>query len=265
MPHLLLGDNEHIVIRAAGMAAVGRGRHERPELVAVALHRSPGALMVAQTDPDQIDHRVLHRHLNLLPLAGCVALHQRGQNPDGAVHAGARITDARPGHRRWRVRKTSDAHRTAHGLSDRLIALVVAVGTVGAKALDAGQDQAGVQALELRVGKAQTVQDARPEVFQQDITRFDQFAEHLFALGAFEVDRQAALIGVKGQKEQAVDARLIAQTGPGDIALAGFLNLDHLGSEPGQHLSTRRTGLVIGEVNYPNTGQRTGLGHVRAP
>ena len=224
--------------------------------------------MITQTDPDEIDHRVLHRHLNLLSFAGRVALHQRSpppQDTDGAVHAGARIADARPGHSRWCVRKTGDAHRTAHGLGDRLIALVVAVGTVGAKAFDAGQDQAGVQALELRVGKAQTVQDARSEVFQKDITRFNQFAEHLFALGAFEVDRQAALIGVKGQKKKTVDARLIAQTRPGDISFARFLNLDYLGSELGQHLSARRTGLVIGEVNYPNTGQRTGLGHVRAP
>lgn len=83
-------------------------------------------------------------------------------------------------------------------------------------------------------------------LIEPPIARCDQFGKHLFALSAFEVDRQAALSDIEGQKEQAIDARLVAQTRPGDVSFARFLNLGHLGPEPSQYLPTRRAGLVIG-------------------
>ena len=53
------------------------------------------ALMVAQADADQVHHRVLHRHLDVLALAGGMALLQRRQDADRHVHTGAGIPDRR--------------------------------------------------------------------------------------------------------------------------------------------------------------------------
>ena len=41
----------------------------------------------------QVQHRLLHRDLNHLAGARDVAMHQRGQNADGHVHARARVAD----------------------------------------------------------------------------------------------------------------------------------------------------------------------------
>src|SRR5436309_16124777 len=119
------------------MAAIRRGRH-RVELVARPLERLAVALVIAQRDADQVHDGVLHRDLDLLAFAGGLPLHERGEDPDYAMHPGSRIADRRPRVRRWPVRESRHAHGATHRLRDRLIALVVLVGTVRAEPLDAG-------------------------------------------------------------------------------------------------------------------------------
>ena len=68
-PHLLLRGDEDIVVGAAGRARIGRARHAPSHLVAAPRHGLAKVLVIAQADPDQIDHRVLHRHLDMLALA----------------------------------------------------------------------------------------------------------------------------------------------------------------------------------------------------
>ena len=66
-----------------------------PELVAAARQHAAVALVVAQADPDQIDDRILHRHLDMLAAPGLMALLQCGENADRHVHAGAAVADRR--------------------------------------------------------------------------------------------------------------------------------------------------------------------------
>src|SRR6202022_1670445 len=47
MPHLLLGEDEDVVIRPAGMAAVRRPRHARSELIARSRRRLAETLVIA--------------------------------------------------------------------------------------------------------------------------------------------------------------------------------------------------------------------------
>ena len=78
---------------SAGIARVGGAGHGAAELVAVPRRRPAEALVVAQADPHQVDHRVLHGDLDLLAAAGRVALLQGRQYSDREVHAGAGIAD----------------------------------------------------------------------------------------------------------------------------------------------------------------------------
>ena len=56
-------------------------------------------LVIAEAHPDEVHHHVLHGDLDLLALAGGVALHEGGEDADHAVHA-------RCPSRRWRARHT---------------------------------------------------------------------------------------------------------------------------------------------------------------
>src|SRR5712692_8503359 len=55
VPHLLLDEDEDVVVGAAGMAAIGRSRHAGAELVPRPLHGLSEALVIAKTHPDEVD------------------------------------------------------------------------------------------------------------------------------------------------------------------------------------------------------------------
>ena len=68
-----------------GLAAAGgvaRSRHLVTEvLIRIFTQRTAGEpLLVAKLDPAQIEHRLLHRHLDPLPTAGVRTLVERSQN-----------------------------------------------------------------------------------------------------------------------------------------------------------------------------------------
>src|SRR5204863_7531671 len=82
VPHLLLDEDEHVVVGSTRVTAVRRARRAGAELVARPLHRLSEALVIAQADPDQVDDGVLHRDLDLLALASGLTLHERGEDSD---------------------------------------------------------------------------------------------------------------------------------------------------------------------------------------
>src|SRR2546427_5179371 len=126
-PHLLRHEDEDVVVGPAGPAPIRRPRYAGAELVPGPRAGLSEALVIAQADPDEVDHRVLHGDLDLLAFAGRVALHERGEDPDHAVHPGARVADGRPDVGRRAVGEPGDAHGPAHRLRDRLVALVGAI------------------------------------------------------------------------------------------------------------------------------------------
>jgi len=262
MPHLLLREDEHVIVGSAGMAAVRLAGYRGAELIARALGRLAQALMITQAHAAQVHDRVLHRHLDLLTLAGRVALHERGQDPDHAVHARPRIADGRPDVGRRALGEAGHAHRPAHRLGDGLVALVVAVRAVGAEALDARVHQARVELLERGIAEAETIDHARTEVLEQHVGRREQPAKHVLAARVLEIDREAAFVAVEREVEQAVGVGAILVRGPGRVALARFLDLDHVRSQPCEHLTARRAGLIVRDVDDANAGQgahRSGL------
>src|SRR5262245_57497196 len=238
------------------MTAVRRARHPRAQLVAGAGHRPSHPLVIAQAHTDQIDHRVLHRHLDLLALPGSVSLHERGEDADQAVHAGARVADRGPEVGGRSVGGAGHAHGPAHRLGDGLIALVVAIGARRAEALDAGEHQPRIQLAQHRPAEAETLDDAGTEVLQQHVGRLQQRSEDFLAPLGLEVKREAALVGVEREIEQAVGVGAVLEDVARRVALVRLLDLDHVGAQPGQHLAARRPGLIVREIHDPNALQR---------
>ena len=213
--------------------------------------------MVAKADADQVHHRVLHRDLDLLADPGGVTLHERGEDPDHAVHPGAGVTDGRPDVRRWPVGEAGHAHRPAHRLGDRLVALVVAVRAVRAEALDARVDHTRVDLADRGVAEAEALQHAGPEVLEQDVGRDEERAEDLLPARSLQVESQAPLVAVEGDEEQAVGVLAVLQDVTCDVALLRLLHLDHVSAKPGQHLSARGPGLIVREVDDADPLQRS--------
>ena len=75
--------------------------------------------------------------------------------------------------------------------------------------------------------------------------------------GVLQVERQAALVGVEGEEEEAVGVGPVPlSVYRAGLALARLLDLDHVGAQPGQHLAARRPGLVVREIDDADARQR---------
>ena len=214
----------------------------------------PEALMVAQADADDVDDRILHRHLDMLTAPAGMALLQSGEDADRHMHAGAAVADRRHDKGRRVFRKPRDAHRAAHRLRDRLVALVVAIGSVGAKPLDRRVDQARVDLGKRVVTQPEPVERARPEILQQHVGFCDDLAEQALPVLAFQIERQAALVCVEQQEEEAVRIRLVAHIAPRDIAAFRLLELDDVGAQERQDLGAGRSRLVMRHIDDANSG-----------
>jgi hypothetical protein len=105
----------------------------------------------------------------MLAAARRMALLQRGQNADRHVHAGAGIADRRVYVGRRVVGEAGDAHRPAHRLRDRLEALEITVGPIGAKALYRGIDEAWIDLGKNVLAEPQPVEGTRPKVLNQHV------------------------------------------------------------------------------------------------
>ena len=219
--------------------------------------------MVAQADPDQVDDRVLHRHLDMLAAPGLMALLQRRENADRHVHPGAAVADRRQHNGRRVFREAGHRHRAAHRLRHRLVALEMRVGAVAAEALDRRVDQPRVEVAQHVPAEPQPLHRAGAEIFEQHVRLFDDFLEQPLSVVGLQVERQAALVGVEQQEEQAVGAGLFEMHGARDIARFRLFELDHVGAEKGQDLGAGRPRLVVRHVDDADAGK--GLGHAVSP
>ncbi len=207
------------------------------------------ALLVAQLDATQVQHRILHRHGHLLALAGLVAADQRGQDADGQVHAGVGIAQRRRGHRRRAVPEAGGRSRAAGALGHVLVDLQVFIVVAVAEALDRSHDHLGVQFVDALPREAHAVQRTRAEVLDQHVRFADQLLEDLLAFRLLGIQRQAALVAVEHGEVQRIDIRDVAQLGARHIAGTGALHLDDVCAEPRQQLRARGASLDVREVD----------------
>src|SRR5271169_3889076 len=239
-----------VVVRPVPRAAQQVGPAAGGRAVAGAVERRSVRQTLRVFDPGQVQHRLLHRDLDELAAAGVVALYQGGEDRDRQMHAGAGIADIGAVDHRRTARLAGDAHRTGCRLRHRLEAFELAVGTVGTEPLDRSIDHARIQRLDGLVTEAQPVHDTRSEVLGDDVGVFDQPAGDLLALLGPQIDDGAALVAVEQQEVKAVEVRIVGiPQPPRPVAMGRALDLDHIGTEPCQHLGARGTRLVVREID----------------
>src|SRR3989441_3620735 len=249
-----------VVIRSAPCAAyeVGVGAARRAIAHALeGLARREGRRELHARD---VQHGFLHGHFDELAAARPLPLHERGEDGDGQVHAGARIPHVDAGDHRRTIREAGEAHAAARRLRDHLEALEVAVGAVRAEAFDGRVDRPRVQPLHGLVSEPQALHRAWPQILGDDVRLADEPPRDLLALVGFQIQHDAALVAVEQQEEVAVDVGPIAVPElSGPVTVRWTLDLDHVGAEPGQSLRARRTGLVVREVD--DTDALQGFAH----
>ena len=250
--------DEHVIVRAAGAAAIDVGRRGRRRAVALARRRLAGGVALAQVDAEQVHHRFLLGDLDLLAHARRVALDDRGEDADGRVQAGAGVGETADGLRRRAVGRARHAHRARHRLRDPLEGLVLGVGPGAAEALHGGGDEARVELLQRLVAEAEALHRAGAHVLDDDVRRLDEGLEHRAPARRLQIERHALLVGVQQQEEPRVLAALVGERGAAGLA-SGRFDLDDVGAQPRQHLGAGRAGFVLGQVEDANAVE--GLGH----
>src|ERR1700730_16781030 len=174
------------------------------------------------------------------------------------MHPGAAVTDLRAGHG-WRaVLPARRARRAAHTLRDIFIGLAVLV-RPRTEAFDRGVDDPRVQFLKALPGEALAVEHAGAEILDDHIGAPDQLLDHGPALRRLQIDRDAALVRIQHREIEAVRTLHVLQLAAGDVAAAGHLDLDHVGTHPGQQLRPGRARLNMAQIE--NAYAVKGFGH----
>ena len=262
-----LDDHVDIIVLAAGRAfqggaglsparGVGRAGHEIAELLGGVFGQGAVGqpLLVAQLDPAQVEHRILHGHLHPLSPAGFFALEQGGQDAGHAVYSRARIADLGAGGQGHAVLEAGRAHGAAHGLGDGFIRLEVHVGPFS-ESLDGGVNQPGIELLDAFPGETLAVQHAGGEVLHHHVAELDQPGENLLALFGFQIEGDAALVAIEHGEIQAVHIRNVPQLRAGDVSPARQFNLDHIRAQVAQQLRRRWPGLDVRHIQNFNSFQ----------
>src|SRR3954451_5391373 len=264
LPHLRLDDDVQPRVRAvvghrlaahgpAGLAAAGGVPGARDEvlelLVRVLLERPVlEALLVAQLHAAEVQDAAAHRDLDALAAPRVRSLVQRRADRAEQVDRVARVADLGAGDDRRAVLEAGRAHRAAGRLGDVLVGLRV-LERAGAEALQRRVDQPRVELVQGLPREAEAVHHARAEVLDQDVGAVDQLAEDLLALVGLHVEGEAPLVAVEHREVEAVHVGQIAQLAAGDVPAAGLLDLDDVGSHPGQELRADRAGLHMRHVH----------------
>ena len=178
---------------------------------------------------------------------------QSGQGADGGMQGGGAVDD---GHTRLdggHPVLAGNHHDARHGLTDGIVANLIAVGTELAVGGDVDHDDAGVELLERVVAKAHLFNGAGAEVLHQHVGHLDQLPQNLLGLVTAQVDGEALLAAVVLHPVGAL-AVGVGAVKAGFLALQP-LNLDYLGPQACQHLGATGSCLVASQVQNSNAFQ----------
>ena len=242
----------------------------RPEPV----HDQRPQVAVAQPHGPEVGHDVgdghqgvEHGDVDLLALAGGVAVAQGGQHADHREQARADVAQAtHGGHQWWRVALTLELVDARHGLGDRGVGRPAVVGRAGGPEARHRQVHGpGRHRRDVGPAQAHAVQRAGLEVLGHHVEPGGQVQDHLAALGVLEVHADRALVQVvaqeRGPHPPALGVGHGRQRRPARVAPLGVLHLDHLGAEPGQELGGVGQRLHLLEGQHPHPVERLAVAH----
>ena len=238
---LAVGRGEEIVDRP-GPAPVGHGR---------------GRLARDGRDGHVLGHeegdRFEQARLDELALPGRLPLVERGQDADHPVAAAHDVGHRGPGPQRpaGRAGHVGEAAHHLHHLVQRRPLFVGA----GHEALERAVDQARVARAAGLIAHAQALDGFRPEVLDQDVRRFDQPQQQLFARRGLEVDGEASLVAVEVGEEAGPEPFQPA----GVVPPAGAFDLVDVGPEVRQDEPGGRPHDGVPELQHLDPGERQGF------
>jgi len=202
---------------------------------------------------EQRDLTVEQRQIDVGALARALTPKQRASDRERAEHAAGEI-----GHRQAHTDRPSaglagDGHRAAHRLEREVERRPVTIWPVLSVGRDGADDDPLVQRPELRVGQAEPLHDARPEVLPDDVRLPHEIVEHLAAAVARQIERERLLVTVDRQEVRRLAVGQERRPhDPHRVAAVGVLDLDDLGAQVGEQHRAVRAGQHPGKVQHAN-------------
>src|SRR4051812_33560119 len=116
-------------------------------------------------------------------------------------------------------------------------------------------DQAGVQYLQRRARKAELIEGAGPEAFDQNIGKLHQPLEGGPVRIGLEIEMDNGLASVD-QLVTRREAVRVDATQPAHRIASRRLDLDHIGAQIGKDLTGIGAGQILAEIQYPDALQQ---------
>ena len=147
------------------------------------------------------------------------------------------------------VRVAGDVRGAGHGLRNDIIAGALGVGSRLAVGGKGGVDDVGLQFLDLLIAEAKPADDAGAEALHEDVSRFDQLRQDLFALRIGQIQRDRLLPAVRPGAGQAAAVEKRAETAAVVTDDRAF-HFDHFRAVIGKQGSGTGSGSVQGQVDH---------------
>ncbi|KAG1461626.1 hypothetical protein G6F57_014102 [Rhizopus arrhizus] len=254
------------VLAVAG--GVGIGRHDARQRAAGAFTHHAGHVVFGNQAFHHVEDGLVQGHVHHLALPGLaglarlavpaaargVAVAQRHHGADHAMQRGQRITDGNAHAHGGAVRLAAQVAQAAHGFADGAEAGQVAVRTRLAITGHAQHHQPRIDGAQVFPAQAPAFHRARLEVLDHDVDVLDQRANQVLRLGLAQVQADRFLVArlhLPPDGRAVVDQAPVAQ----GVALAGRLDLDHLGAEFAQHLGGERPSDQLAQLQHTDPAQ----------
>ena len=176
---------------------------------------------------------ILHRNLELVPLAGLTFLIERAQHRDRQQHAGARIAERDAGAGRGPIGIARHAEGTAAGLRDHVKGQVLFERAAFAETLHLRVDDTWIDLLNLFITEAEPFDRPRREVLDHHIGFPEQIPDQFETLRRFQICRHGSLIGVQDMEIERIVVQMVRLQAATRIATIRVLDLHHICPHPG--------------------------------
>ena len=216
---------------------------------------------------ENTDLRIEQCHVEVLALAGALAVIERCLDTDGAIEPGEDIGEGHADLHGFRtglaIGLARDRHDAAHALDHEVIAGALCVRPGLAEAGQRAVDEARVDGFETFIIEAVFLEAADLEVLQHDVGLGGELAYQLltFWLGHVDFHRPLAAVG-----REEIGGVALAAVGIGDegrapaarvVTFARPFHLDHLRAEIGEDLRGPWPGEHAAQVEDAKTGKWT--------
>ena len=218
--------------------------------------------------------RIEQRHVYVLTLPGPLSVMERGEDADRCVEPRRLIGNGNAcAHRAatWLVvGTTGDAHESAHGLGEVVVAGLVCERPVLAEPGDGGIDDVVANLLQRVVVETLFRQRPHLEVLHHDVALASELSDKFDAIGGSDIDRYRPLASVDAQVVRGLLGLFaVGITKPwwsplaGLVANAGTFDLDDVGAEVGKDLGAGRACEHSREIQHTGAAQSSGEWEIR--